>query len=87
MSRYLLMLAAAAVAAPLGTAAMAADTPTPQKADVTARDSRGRPSEVSIDGQTYKVCSATVKDSCINPSQIGVKSSAPPKKGKSAHKK
>ncbi|WP_395394268.1 hypothetical protein WBP07_03325 [Novosphingobium sp. BL-8A] len=65
---------------------MAAPPPPQQKADVTARDSRGRPTEVSIDGQTYKVCSATVKDSCINPSQIGVVRSTP-KKAKSAHKK
>ncbi len=83
MSRYLLILAAAAVAAPLGAAAIAQDA-APQKADVTARDSRGRPTEVSIDGQTYKVCSATIKDSCINPSQIGVQRSAPKK---SSHKK
>lgn len=86
MSRYMFVLAAALVAAPLGTAAMAAPPSPQQKADVTARDSRGRPSEVSIDGQTYKVCSATVKDGCINPSQIGMTRNAA-KKGKSAHKK
>ncbi|TCM21546.1 hypothetical protein EDF56_101211 [Novosphingobium sp. PhB165] len=85
MSRYLLILAAAAVAAPLGSAAMAADPP--QKADVTARDSRGRPTEVSIDGTTYKVCSATIKDSCINPSQIGVKRDATRSKSTSHKKK
>lgn len=85
MSRYLLMLAAVAVAVPLGSAAMAADPP--QKADVTARDNRGRPTEVSIDGQTYKVCSATIKDACINPSQIGVVRSSPPKGKSGGHKK
>ncbi|WP_395327167.1 hypothetical protein WBP06_10260 [Novosphingobium sp. BL-8H] len=85
MSRYLLILAAAAVVAPLGAIAIAQDA-APQKADVTARDSRGRPTEVSIDGQTYKVCSSTVKDSCINPSQIGMTHKAATKKS-SGHKK
>jgi hypothetical protein len=32
-----------------------------------------QPKEVTIDGKTYPVCTATVQDGCINPRQAGLK--------------
>lgn len=50
----------------------AAPPPPRQKAEVVERDSRGRATVVNVDGQNYKVCSAQVTDSCINPRQAGL---------------
>jgi hypothetical protein len=41
-------------------------------ATVVARDAGGRATKVSIDGMEYAVCSATVKDACINPREAGL---------------
>lgn len=49
----------------------AATAPMP-KAEVVERDARGHATMVSVEGQQYKVCSATVTDSCIQPRQAGL---------------
>ena len=41
-------------------------------AEVVERDARGRATKVSVDGKEYAVCTATVKDSCINPREAGL---------------
>ncbi len=41
-------------------------------ATVVERDARGRATKVSVDGKEYAVCTATVKDSCINPREAGL---------------
>jgi hypothetical protein len=68
--RSIIVLVAAVAVVPVGTAAFAA-APHP-KAAVAARNHRGHPTEVMVDGQSYKVCSKTVTDSCINPRQAGL---------------
>lgn len=46
--------------------------PARSNAQVVERDAKGHPAKVSIDGQVYAVCTATVTDSCINPRQAGL---------------
>ena len=41
-------------------------------ATVTARDSRGRATKVTVDGKEYMVCTGTVVDACINPRAAGL---------------
>ena len=41
-------------------------------AEVVERDARGRATKVNVGGTVYAVCSATVKDSCINPREAGL---------------
>ena len=41
-------------------------------ATVVERDPRGRAIKVSVDGKEYADCTATVKDSCINPREAGL---------------
>ena len=68
--RSILVLAAAATLLPAGTAAFAA-APHP-RTTTAARNHAGHATEVTVDGQSYKVCSKTVTDSCINPRQAGL---------------
>ncbi|TCM18165.1 hypothetical protein EDF56_105516 [Novosphingobium sp. PhB165] len=57
----------------IGTSiALEAAAPATQKAEVVERDSRGRATSVQIDGTVYKVCTAQITDSCINPRQAGL---------------
>lgn len=56
----------------LGTATLADAAPAAPRPEIVERDSRGRAASVRIDGQVYKVCSAQVTDSCINPRQAGL---------------
>ncbi|MDE2560938.1 MAG: hypothetical protein KGL48_01710 [Sphingomonadales bacterium] len=42
------------------------------KADVIARDARGRATKVRVDGKDYAVCTAKVTDDCIQPRQAGL---------------
>jgi hypothetical protein len=41
-------------------------------ATVVARDANGRATKVSVDGTEYAVCTASVKDACINPREAGL---------------
>jgi hypothetical protein len=40
---------------------------------VVEKDAKGHPTKISIDGQVYPVCTATMTDGCINPRQAGLK--------------
>lgn len=56
----------------IATTAVPALAQTRVNATVVARDDRGRATKVSVDGKEYAVCTATVKDSCINPREAGL---------------
>lgn len=68
--RSIVVLAAAAALIPTAGSARAASPH--HRAGASVRETRGYPSEVTVDGQSYKVCSKTVVDSCINPRQAGL---------------
>ena len=69
-------LALAATLLATGGAALAQSSNS--KPQVVEKDAKGHPTKVSIDGQTYAICSATVTDACINPRQAGLKSGNEP---------
>jgi nitrous oxide reductase accessory protein NosL len=48
------------------------------KPEVVEKDAKGHATKVSIDGQVYPVCTATVTDGCVNPRQAGLKSGNSP---------
>lgn len=66
------------IAAILALGMIATTTTTPAlaqtrvNATVVERDANGRATKVSVDGKEYAVCTATVKDSCINPREAGL---------------
>lgn len=64
------------IAAILALGIIATATPalaqTRVNATVVERDANGRATKVSVDGKEYAVCTATVKDSCINPREAGL---------------
>lgn len=43
-----------------------------EPSQVVAKDSHGRATEVSVNGQTYQVCSTSKQDECINPRAAGL---------------
>jgi Ni/Co efflux regulator RcnB len=51
---------------------VAAPVAAAMKAQVAERDSRGRPTKVVVDGQTYDVCTSDDSDGCINPREAGL---------------
>jgi hypothetical protein len=65
------MIAILAVGA-FATTAVPTLAQTRVNATVVDRDARGRATKVSVDGKEYAVCTATVKDSCINPREAGL---------------
>jgi len=69
MKRTLLAIAAGVLTVSAAGTAIAA---MPTKADVIARDAKGKAIEVRVNGQDYKVCTDGVTDSCINPRQAGL---------------
>jgi hypothetical protein len=46
---------------------------TPASMQVLSKSAHGRATEVRIDGQSYPVCNAHLKDECINPRAAGLK--------------
>jgi len=56
----------------IATTAVPALAQTRVNATVVERDANGRATKVSVDGKEYAVCTATVKDSCINPREAGL---------------
>lgn len=69
MNRIAAILALGIIATATATPALAQ---TRVNATVVERDANGRATKVSVDGKEYAVCTATVKDSCINPREAGL---------------
>jgi hypothetical protein len=53
-------------------------TDTNSKPQVVEKDAKGHPTKISINGQVYPVCTATVTDGCVNPRQAGLKTGNAP---------
>jgi hypothetical protein len=78
MKKTITLALAAALLAAGGTAvAQSSDsstsTSTNSKPQVVEKDAKGHPTKISIDGQVYPVCTATMTDGCVNPRQAGLK--------------
>jgi hypothetical protein len=66
-----LIASSAVVAAPRAKKARVQTSSMPG-VEVTERDSRGRATKVTMDGQTYTVCTSDNSDGCINPREAGL---------------